>query len=64
MITEDPEIIAERDGVQERIQAETQHKGKEVEMAEEVMLEIPLERNVVPDLIMEDEDKTNDHGNR
>ena len=57
MITEDPEVIAEREGVHEIIQAEIQHKDKEVEMAEEVMLEIPLEWNVVPDLIMEDEEE-------
>ena len=36
MITEDPEVIAYREGVLERIQAEIQHKDKEVEVAEEV----------------------------
>ena len=43
MITEDPEVIAEREGVHQRIQAVIQHKAKEVEVMEEVMLEIPLE---------------------
>ena len=54
MITEDPKVIAEKEGVHERIQAEIQHEEKEVEVAEEVMLEIPREWNAVPDLIMED----------
>ena len=54
-ITEDPEEIAER--VHYRIQAEIQHEDKEVEVAEEVMLEIPLEWNAVPDLIMEDKEE-------
>ena len=50
IITEDPEVITEREGVHERIQAEIQHADKEAEMAEEVMLEIPPEWNAVPDL--------------
>ena len=54
MITEDPEVIAEREGVHQRIQAEIQCKGKEAETADEVMIEIPPEWNAVPDLIMED----------
>ena len=41
MINEDPEVIAEKEGVHKRIQAEIQHEDKEAEMAEEVMLEIP-----------------------
>ena len=41
MITEDPEVIAEREGVHKRIQAEIQHEDKEAEMGEEAMLEIP-----------------------
>ena len=57
MITEDPELISEREGVHKRIQAEIQHEDKEGEMAEEVMLEIPQEWNSVPDLIMEDEEE-------
>ena len=52
MITEDPEVIAEREGVHKRIQAEIQHKNKEAKVEEEVMLEVPPEWNVVPDLIM------------
>ena len=43
LITEDPEVIAEREGVHERIQAKIQHQSKEVEVAEELMLEIPPE---------------------
>ena len=42
--------------VHERIQAKIQHKDNEVEVAEEVMLEIPPEWNAVPDLIMADEE--------
>ena len=57
MITEDPEVIAEREGVHEKIQAEIQHEDKEAEMAEEVILEIPHKWNAVPDWLMEDEDK-------
>ena len=54
MITEDPEVIAESEGVHERIQAEIQHKDKKVE---EVMSEIPPEWNAVPDMIMEDKEE-------
>ena len=57
MINEDQEVIAEREGVHKRIQAEIQKGDKEVEMAEEVMVEIPPEWNIVPDLIMEDKEK-------
>ena len=56
MITEDPEVIAEREGVHKRIQAEIQHKDKEAGIAEEVMLEIRTEWNAVPDLIMKDKE--------
>ena len=52
IIPEDPEVIAEREGVHKRIQADIQHKNKEAKVAEEVMLEVPPEWNVVPDLIM------------
>ena len=38
------------------MQAETQHKDKEPEVAEEVMLEVPSEWNAVPDLTMEHEE--------
>ena len=54
MINEDPEVIAEREGVHKRIQAEIQHKDQGVEETEEVMLENSTEWNAVPDLIMED----------
>ena len=57
MITEEPEVIAERETVHERIQAQIQHEDKEAEVAEEVMLDIPLEWHAVPDLVMEDEEK-------
>ena len=57
MITEDPEVIAERGGVHERIQAKIQHEDKEAEMADEVLLEIPPEWNAVSDLIMEEEEE-------
>ena len=56
ILPEDPEVIAERKGVHERIQAEIQYEDKEAEVAEEVMLEVPPEWNAVPDLIMEDEE--------
>ena len=57
MITEDPEVIAEREGVHKRIQTKIQHEEKEAEMVEAVMLEIPPKWNAVPDLIMEDEEE-------
>ena len=53
MITEDPEVIAEREAVHKTIQSEIQHEDKNEQVAEEVMLEIPPEWNGVPDLIME-----------
>ena len=52
MITEDPEVIAEREGVHKRIKTEIQHEDTEAEMAE-----IPSEWNSVSDLIMEDEEE-------
>ena len=55
IIPEDSEVIAEREGVHERIQADIQHEDKEAEVADAVMLEVPLEWNGVPDLIMEDD---------
>ena len=54
IITEDPEVIAVREGVHERIKAEIQLQDEDTEVAEELMLEIPPEWNVVPDLLMED----------
>ena len=56
ILPENPEAIAEREGIHERIQSEIQHKDKEAEAAEELMLEIPPEWNAVPDLIMEDKE--------
>ena len=56
ILTEDPEVIAKREGVHERIQTEIQHEDKEVEVAKEVMLEVPPEWDAVPDLIIEDEE--------
>ena len=47
IIPEDPEVIAEREGVHERIQAEIQHKDKEAEVVEEGMLKVPPEWNAV-----------------
>ena len=55
-IPEDPEEIAVREEVQERIQAEIHHEDKEVEATAEEMLEVPPEWNEVPDMMMEDED--------
>ena len=45
-----------RKGIHERIQAEIHHEDKEAETLVEQMLEVPLEWNEVPDLMMEDED--------
>ena len=53
IIPEDPEVIAEREGVHDRSQAEIQQEDKEAEVAEEVMLEVPPVWNAVPDQIME-----------
>ena len=53
---EDPEVIAERGGIHERIQSEIQHKDKEGEVVAEEMLEIPSALNEVPDQMMEDKD--------
>ena len=43
ILPEDPEVIAKRKRKHERIQAKIQHKDKEAEVAEEVMLEVPPE---------------------
>ena len=53
---EDPEEIAAREGIHERIQAEIHQGNKEVEARAEEMLEVPPELNKVPDLMMEEED--------
>ena len=57
MITKDPEVIAEREGVQREFKLRSNTKTREAEISEEVMLEIPPEWNAVPDLIMEDEEE-------
>ena len=56
VIPKDPEELAAIEGIHERIQAEIHHENKEREARAEEMLEIPLEWNAVPDLIMEDGD--------
>ena len=47
IIPEDPEVIAQKEGVHERVQAEIQQKEKETEVVEEVALEVPPEWNAV-----------------
>ena len=49
---EDPVEIAVREGIHKRIQAEIHHENKEVKE----MLEVPLEWNEVPDMMVEHED--------
>ena len=56
IIPDDPEEIAAREGIHERIQAEIHQGNKEVEARAEEMLEVPPEWNKVPDLMMEEED--------
>ena len=56
VIPEDPEEMAVREGIHERIQAEIHHEDKEAEAAAKEMLEAPLEWNEVSDLMMEDKD--------
>ena len=53
VIPEDPEEMAVREGIHKRIQAEMHHENKAIEARVEEMLEIPLEWNEVPDLMME-----------
>ena len=47
---------AEREGIQERIQAKIQHEDKEAEVLAEEMIEASPAWNEVPDLIMEVEE--------
>ena len=54
IIPEDPEEMAAREGINERIQAEIHRGNKEVEARVEEMLEVPPEWNKVPDLMMEE----------
>ena len=56
VIPENPEEMAAREGIHERIQADIHHEDKEREAGVEEMLENPPEWNKVPDLIMEDGD--------
>ena len=56
IISEDPEEIAAREGIHERIQAEKHQGNKEVEARAEEIKEVPPEWNEVPDLMMEEED--------
>ena len=49
-------MLAEREGIHERIQLENQHEYKEAEVAVEESLEVPLTWNEVPDLMMEAQD--------
>ena len=53
MIVDDPEEMAVREGIHERIQVEIYHKNKERAAQAEEMLDIPLEWNEVKDLILE-----------
>ena len=57
IIPEEPETIAAREGINERIQAEIRHEDKEVEaMVVEEMLDAPPAWNKVLALMMETED--------
>ena len=56
IIREDPEEMAAREGIHERILADFHQGNKEVEASVEEMLEVPPEWNEVPDLMMEEED--------
>ena len=56
VIPKDPEQIAERKGIHERIQAEIHHEDKEAETTAEEMLEVSRGWNEVPNLVMEDEE--------
>ena len=56
VIPKDPEEIAVRKGIHERIQVEIHHEDKEAEAAAEETLEVPLEWIEVPDMMMEDQD--------
>ena len=56
MILDNPEEMAVREGIHERIQAEIYHEDKEREAQAEEMLDRPLEWNEVEDMILEDGD--------
>ena len=52
IISEKPEVIARREGIHERIQAEIHHKDKQAEVLAEEMLEAPPAWSEVPDLMI------------
>ena len=54
MILDDPEEMAVREGIHERIQAEIYHEDKKREVKAEEMLDKPPEWNEVEDLILKD----------
>ena len=53
---ENPEVVAAREVIHERIQVEIQHEDKEAEVLAEERLDAPPAWNEVPDLMMEAED--------
>ena len=53
---EEQGTIAVREGIHKRIQAEIQHKAREVKAMVEEMLDAPAAWNEVPDLILETKD--------
>ena len=55
IIPKEPENIAVREGIHERLQAEIRHEDNEAEVMAEGMLEAPPAWNEVPDLMMETE---------
>ena len=56
MILDDPEEMAAREGIQERIQAEIYHKDRERAFQAKEMLDIPPGWNEVKDLILDEGD--------
>ena len=56
IIPEDPEVVAAREGIHKRIQAEIQQEDKEAEVLMEEMLYSPPSWNEVPASMMETED--------
>ena len=56
IIPEDPDEIAVREGIHERIQTEIHQGNKKEEASADETLEVPPEWNEFPDLVMEEED--------
>ena len=56
MILDDPEEMAVKEAIHERIQAEIYHEDREKTFQAEEMLDIPPEWHVVKDLILDDGD--------